>query len=64
MMKAHRQEALRQELLEKRRVREREAEVAEAAEEAGVGVRSRLLRFWNLSNWFGIQRRRHVSSHD
>ncbi|XP_063054127.1 uncharacterized protein LOC134448382 [Engraulis encrasicolus] len=64
MMKAHRQEALRQELMEKQRVREREAE---AAEEARVGVRSRLLRFWNLlrkSNWIGNRRRRHAASHD
>ncbi|XP_063054058.1 uncharacterized protein LOC134448304 [Engraulis encrasicolus] len=66
MMKAHRQEALRQELMEKQRVREREAEAAEAAE-AGVGVRSRLLRFWNLlrkSNYFGNRRRRHAASQD
>ncbi|XP_063054059.1 uncharacterized protein LOC134448307 [Engraulis encrasicolus] len=67
MMKAHRQEALRQELMEKQRVREREAEAAEAAEEAGVGVRSRLLKFWNLlrkSNWSGNRRKRHAASQD
>ncbi|XP_063047763.1 uncharacterized protein LOC134441401 [Engraulis encrasicolus] len=65
MMKAHRQEALRQELLEKQRVREREAEAVEAADKAGASVQSRLLRFWNLlrkANWCGNRRRRHAAS--
>ncbi|KAL2084585.1 hypothetical protein ACEWY4_020103 [Coilia grayii] len=60
MLKAHKQEALRLELLEKQRLRKTEAKATLIRTDDG----SREARFWNLHgfHWFGISRKNNTSS--